>query len=129
MTDKTEALRLAYALEMHDDPRLYHEADVLMCEASAELMRLDAEVKRMTAALSDATISLNTIAMRAGIDENMEDMSQVRGYARSRCHVARAALSGTAPAPKLICKMCGADRFAEPCRGNGVRCGITGDAA
>ena len=86
MTDKTEAERLADALETD-----YKPDDR---EIAAELRRLDAEVKRLTSALSDATISLNAIAMRAGVDENMEDMSQVRGYARSRCHVAREALKG-----------------------------------
>lgn len=39
--------------------------------------------------LDDATTSLETISQEAGRDENMKQLSQVRGYANSRAVVAR----------------------------------------
>lgn len=48
-TPQTEAIRLADALQSHDDERLYREADELMHEASLELRRLDAENKELKA--------------------------------------------------------------------------------
>lgn len=44
-------------------------------------------------ALRDAAQSLETISNGAGKDEFMRDMADIRGYARSRAGVARAALS------------------------------------
>lgn len=44
-------------------------------------------------ALADAAQSLETISNGAGKDEFMQDMADVRGYARSRAGIARAALA------------------------------------
>lgn len=61
---------------------------------------LDEELPRsgLLEALSDAASSLEAIAARAGQDELLKDMLQVRGYANSRATAARAAAEG-APVP------------------------------
>lgn len=51
------------------------------------------EQSGLVEALADAAQSLETISNGAGKDEFMQDMADVRGYARSRAGVARAALS------------------------------------
>jgi hypothetical protein len=51
------------------------------------------EQSGLVEALADAAQSLETISNGAGKDEFMQDMADVRGYARSRAGAARAALS------------------------------------
>lgn len=51
------------------------------------------DVEGLVEALADAAQSLETISNGAGRDEFMSDFSDVRGYARSRASVARAALA------------------------------------
>lgn len=52
---------------------------------------LAAENEGLLTALRDAAASLLTICNKAGRDEYMMDMVQVRGYANSRANVARSA--------------------------------------
>jgi|GEM_PF-817825 len=51
------------------------------------------EQSGLVEALADAAQSLETISNGAGKDEFMQDMADVRGYARSRAGIARAALA------------------------------------
>lgn len=54
------------------------------------------EVKVLREALEEACQSLQTISSLAGKPgENLEDISQVRGYANSRAEAARTALGST----------------------------------
>lgn len=60
-----------------------------------DLRALLAERDGLRMALSDAAMSLETIAEQSGRDEGMTAFSQVRGYANSRASVARIALKST----------------------------------
>src|SRR5690606_18923357 len=52
----------------------------------------EARAERLAEALRDAATSMQTIADKAGRDEYMMTMDEVRGYANSRANAARAAL-------------------------------------
>jgi|GEM_PF-3362144 len=50
-------------------------------------------VERLEEALRDAATSMQTIADKAGRDEYLMTIDEVRGYANSRANAARAALA------------------------------------
>lgn len=52
-----------------------------------------AEIERLAEALRDAATSMQTIADKAGRDEYLMTIDEVRGYANSRANAARAALN------------------------------------
>lgn len=56
-----------------------------------------ADHARLAEALDAAARSLETIASKAGSDEYMNDLGQIRGYARNRAEVARRALGEGKP--------------------------------
>jgi len=51
------------------------------------------EIETLRAALKDAATSLETISRLAGVNEYMQQMSEVRAYASSRAAIARSALA------------------------------------
>lgn len=70
-------------------PHDYYQVGTLLTMPAAP----QPEQSGLVEALADAAQSLETISNGAGKDEFMQDMADVRGYARSRAGVARAALS------------------------------------
>jgi hypothetical protein len=92
----------------NEQPLALKLAEELDCQkhinAAAELRRLHAENAKLREALEDAATSLQTIGRLAGksaylsdngerIPTYMEHHDEVRGYAKSRASVARAALA------------------------------------
>lgn len=86
LTDENERL---IAEQVALVARRKRNIDELKSERDAAVARAE----RAEEALREATLSLETISKKAGRDEYMEDMLQVRGYANSRATVARAALA------------------------------------
>jgi hypothetical protein len=97
MTQQPEALRLAKELDA------YHTA-AHHKQAAAELRRLHEANQAMLEALEEAATSLETIGRLSGkanyisddgekIQTFMQYPDEIRGYANSRAHVARAAIA------------------------------------
>ena len=102
---KTEAQRLADELAMHDDPRLYYEADELMARGASEIRRLDAIEQRYN-------------EMMANPCPEWDNKAYMQAIANLRAQLAKA----VAEEREACAKVCEyqADRFmqASPLEGN-----------
>ncbi len=88
---KAESLNEHSFGDPDDQPEPYCKATHWMPLPAASAPQ--SEQSGLVEALADAAQSLETISNGAGKDEFMQDMADVRGYARSRAGIARAALA------------------------------------
>lgn len=83
-----EARYVACARVVYVDGTREHGGEETSAEGDME--QLIDEVKRLREALDDAACSLEAIARKAGKDDLLMEMIEIRGYAASRAGCARA---------------------------------------